>query len=106
MIPVQQEPMIAGDGTLLHQSAGAWLRVIGRLRPGASISAMAPRLTGLLRQWMQHDSGYPPNWMADVIRVLPKQTIDVVPAGAGVGIIRRNTVEVSRSCLACAAWCC
>ena len=90
MIPVQQEPMIAGDGTLLHQSTGAWLRLIGRLRPGASISAMAPRLTGVLRQWMQHDSGYPPNWMADVIRVLPKQTINVVPAGAGVGVMKEE----------------
>jgi MacB-like periplasmic core domain len=32
-IPVQQEPMIAGDGALLRQSIGAWLRIIGRL-PG------------------------------------------------------------------------
>ena len=41
---------------------------IGRLRPGATIDGMAPRLTGVLRQWMQHDSGYPSNWMPDVIR--------------------------------------
>jgi len=90
LIPLQQEPLIAGDGTLLHQSTGAWLRLIGRLRPGASISAMAPRLTGVLRQWMQHEYGYPPNWMADVIRVLPKQTINVVPAGAGVGVMKEE----------------
>src|SRR5205085_9717499 len=62
-IPVQEEPLIAGDGALLHQSVGAWLRVIGRLRPGASIAGLGPRLTGVLRQWMQHDSGYPSNWM-------------------------------------------
>ena len=67
-IPVQQEPMIAGGSSLLRQSVSAWLRVIGRLRPGASIDGMAPRLTGVLRQWMQHDSGYPANWMPDVIR--------------------------------------
>ena len=35
-IPIQQEPLIDGEGGLLHQSVGAWLRVIGRLRPGAS----------------------------------------------------------------------
>ena len=34
---------------------------------------------------MQHDSGYPSNWMPDVIRMLPDQVIAVVPAGAGVG---------------------
>ncbi len=89
-IPVQQEPLIAGDGALLHQSVGAWLRVIGRLRPGASTAGMAPRLTGILRQWMVHDSGYPSNWMADVIRLLPKQVIHVVPAGAGVAEMKED----------------
>ncbi len=89
-IPVQQEPLIAGDGALLRQSVGAWLRAIGRLRPGASTAGMAPRLTGVLRQWMEHDSGYPSNWMPDIIRVLPKQAINVVPAGAGVGEMKEE----------------
>jgi hypothetical protein len=83
-IPVQQEPLINGEGALLNQSVPAWLRMMGRLRPGATIAGMAPRLTGVLRQWMQYDSGYPANWMPDVIRMLPKQVINVVPAGAGV----------------------
>jgi predicted permease len=89
-IPVQQEPMMDGEGGLLHQSISAWLRVIGRLRPGASIDGMAPRLTGVLRQWMQNDSGYPANWMPDVIRTLPKQVVDVVPAGAGVAVMKEE----------------
>ena len=33
-IPLQKEPLIAGDGSLLRQPIAAWLRVIGRLRPG------------------------------------------------------------------------
>ncbi len=89
-IPLQQEPMIGGDGALLHQSVSAWLRMIGRLRSGASIAGMAPRLTGVLRQWMQNDSGYPANWMPDVIRMLPKQVINVVPAGAGVAAMKEE----------------
>src|ERR1039457_2545407 len=89
-IPVQQEPLIAGDGALLRQSVGAWLRAIGRLRPGASTAGMAPRLTGVLRQWMEHDSGYPSNWMPDIIRMLPKQVINVVPAGAGVAEMKEE----------------
>ena len=60
---------------------------------------------------MQNDSGYPANWMPDVIRLLPKQVVDVVPAGAGVAVMKgrrhpdgRNTC---RSCtVRCAAWCC
>src|SRR6266567_3985423 len=89
-IPVQQEPLISGESNLLRQSTGAWLRMMGRLRPGASIQGMSPRLTGVLRQWMQHDSGYPANWMPDVIRMLPKQVINVVPAGAGVAEMKEE----------------
>src|SRR2546426_4642056 len=43
-VPLQQEPLINGEGSLLHQPISAWLRMIGRLRPGASTVGMAPRL--------------------------------------------------------------
>ena len=89
-IPLQQEPLIAGETSLLRQPVSAWLRVIGRLRPGATTDGMAPRLTGILRQWLQHDSGYPSNWMPGVIKDLPQQSIAVVPAGGGVGIMREQ----------------
>src|SRR5688572_14388919 len=89
-IPLHQEPLIAGETALLRQPVSAWLRVIGRLKPGATTDGMAPRLTGVLRQWLQHDSGYPANWMPDVIRELPQQSIAVVPAGGGVGIMREQ----------------
>jgi predicted lysophospholipase L1 biosynthesis ABC-type transport system permease subunit len=39
---------------------------------------------------MQNDSGYPANWMPDVIRILPKQVLDVVPAGAGVAVMKEE----------------
>jgi len=89
-IPLQQEPVLAGESSLLHQSSGAWLRMMGRLRPGATIAGMSPRLTGVLRQWLQYDSGYPANWMADVIKMLPKQVVNVVPAGAGVAEMKEE----------------
>jgi predicted permease len=89
-IPLQQEPLIEGDSEFLRQSPTAWLRVIGRLRPGATTAGMAPRLTGVLRHWMQYDSAYPADWMPDVIRTLPRQTIAVVPAGAGVGVMKEE----------------
>ncbi len=89
-IPLQHEPLINGDTSILRQPISAWLRVIGRLRPGATTDGMGPRLTGILHQWMQHDSGYPANWMPDVIQSLPQQVITVVPAGAGVGIMKEQ----------------
>jgi len=87
-VPLQQEPLIDGENALLTQPVGAWLRVIGRLRPGATTDGMAARLTTMLRSWMQHDSGYPANWLPEVIRLLPRQTITIVPAGAGVGELK------------------
>ena len=89
-IPLQQEPLINGETSILRQPISAWLRVIGRLRPGATTNGIGPRLTGVLHQWMQYDSGYPANWMPDIIRTLPQQVITVVPAGAGVGIMKEQ----------------
>src|SRR6266849_2754501 len=89
-LPLQQEPVLDGEGSLLQQPISAWLRMIGRLRPGASIDGMAPRLTGALRQWLQNDSRYPANWMPDVIPLLPKQVLDVIPAGAGIGVMKEE----------------
>jgi predicted permease len=89
-VPLQQEAMMDGRGGLLNQPISAWLRMIGRLRPGASTDGMAPRLTAVLRQWMEKDAGYPPVWMPEVIRLLPKQVVDVVPAGAGVAVMKEE----------------
>jgi predicted permease len=89
-IPLQHEPLLNGSTSILRQPVSAWLRVIGRLREGASTDGVSARLTGVLHQWLQHDSGYPANWMPNVIRTLPQQVITVVPAGAGVGIMKEQ----------------
>jgi predicted permease len=89
-IPLQQEPLIAGGNSLLRNPFSAWLRAMGRLKSGASTDGMAARLTVVLRDWIQHDAGYPAAWMPDVVRALPKQTLAVVPAGAGVGVMKEQ----------------
>jgi predicted permease len=102
-IPLHQEPLIAGAGTLLRQPVSAWLRVIGRLRPGATIEGIGPRLTGVLRHWMQFDSGYPANWMPEIKRVLAQQVINIVPAGAGVAEMKEEYGQSLRMLLAVCA---
>ncbi len=89
-IPIQQEPSFAGSGSFVHQTGLGWLRVIGRLRPGASATGMAARLTGMLRQWLGHDAGFPPEWMSGVTQNLPNQTIDVIPAGSGITVMKEQ----------------
>jgi predicted permease len=89
-LPLQQEPLVNGENSLLRQSISGWLRVIGRLKPGASTDGVAPRLTGLLRQWMAHDSGWPAEFMPLIIKALPQQKISIVPGGAGVGAMKAD----------------
>jgi predicted permease len=90
-LPLQHEPLIVGSETsLLRQPISAWLRVIGRLRPGATAEGMDLRLTNMLRQWMRTEAGYPSNWMPEIERKLPEQVIAVVPAGAGVGLMKEQ----------------
>ena len=88
-IPIQQEPLFRGTNSLLNRFP-AWLRVIGRLRPGATPDALPARLTNLLRVWLVNDSGMPAEWASGVKAALPKQTIRVVPAGTGVGVMKAN----------------
>jgi predicted permease len=83
-LPLHQEPLIDGKGSLLDSTGAAWLRVIGRLRPGATVAGMSARLTSVLRQWIKNAGAYPAVWMPEIIRTLPKQTIRVIPAGSGV----------------------
>jgi len=88
-VPINQEPVVNGTNSLLHRF-NAWVRVIGRLKPGASADALPSRLTSLLRGWLINESGFPAEWMTGVKAELPRQKINVVPAGAGVGIMRAN----------------
>jgi predicted permease len=90
-LPLQHEPLIVGAETsLLRQPMSAWLRVIGRLRADATIDGMDARLTVVLRQWMRTEAGYPANWMSEIERRMSENTITVVPAGAGVGVMKEQ----------------
>jgi predicted permease len=91
-IPVNQEPLLRGADAHLHLFQ-AWLRVIGRAKPGANLSTVAPRMTALLRQWLVNDSGMPAAWMRDIQAGLPKQQIHLVAAGIGVGQMKADYAD-------------
>ena len=82
--------MINGESSLLRQPTPAWLRVIGRLKPGATVAGMSARLTDVLRRWLENESGRPAAWLPDVKRALPKQNVKVIPAGGGVAEMKEN----------------
>src|SRR5690348_16860496 len=102
-LPVNQEVMMDGEGNHIHQEHAAWLRMLGRLRPGATTAGMSAHLTTVLRQWIINDAAYPANWMQDIKANLPKQVLNVVPAGGGVDLMKEAYAESLRLLLAVCA---
>jgi predicted permease len=83
-VPLQQEPLLAGQNTVLKAPL-AWLRVIGRLRPGAKTDGMAARFTTMTREWLVSELGAEyPQYLDQLKKVLPTEVVNVVPAGGGV----------------------
>ncbi len=83
-VPLQQEPLLQGKNSILKQS-NSWLRIIGRLRPGAKPDALAPRFITILRQWLVTDLGAEfPQFLPQIQSMLPRQNLVVIPAGSGV----------------------
>lgn len=93
-LPLHQKILISGDSTILmHPAYMAWLRVIGRVKPGASTSAVPARLTLILRQWLQHDAEWPPTYSVQLPKLLPHQFIKIAPAGSGINALKKNYVS-------------
>ena len=92
-MPLQQEPLVQGTSSLLHEKIPNWLRAIGRLKPGASINGMSTRVTTVLQNWIP-DSGInelvAASQKAEYEKLVRIQHIGVIPAGGGVGVMEEN----------------
>ncbi|HEY3705103.1 MAG TPA: ABC transporter permease [Terracidiphilus sp.] len=89
-IPIQQEPVLAGANSLLNQPM-AWLRIIGRVKPGVNPAPLAPRFTTILRNWFLHDFGpLFPQFASQVNQVLPRQHVNIIPAGSGISVMKSD----------------
>jgi predicted permease len=93
-LPMQQEPMVQGENSLVKKPSSAWLRIIGRLRPGTSVNGLSARFTAMVRQWLQTDfmtdTGAPKEWLPQIKATLPKQFVKVIPAGSGVSDMKHE----------------
>ena len=99
-IPLEQEPLLTGASTLLEKP-NSWLRIIGRLKPGATTAGVSARYTTILRSWLVTDLGAEfPQFLSQIKAVLPKQNINVVPAGSGVAEMKAGSEQSLRILLA------
>ncbi len=99
-LPMQKEPLVKGSNSLLLHPSTNWLRIIGRLRPGATVAGLSSRYTTLLRRWLPAESGFPAELMPQVAHDLPKQHVQVIPAGSGVAAMQTDYKSSLRILLA------
>ncbi|MGA2807584.1 MAG: ABC transporter permease [Terracidiphilus sp.] len=87
-VPIQTEPYIRGDSSILHHQESNWLYPIGRVRSGTNIGALQTRITVALRQWLYTRPLLTANGGAAVI---PKMHVVVTPAGGGIQNLQIET---------------
>lgn len=96
-VPIQQEPLLLGKDSILKET-NAWLRVIGRLHPGATTAGLDSRFTSILRQWLVTDfvTTDMKEYLPQIKAMLPKQNIKLISAGSGVGEMREGYADSLR----------
>lgn len=87
-IPINDEPLIEGGNTILHNADSNWLYPIGRLRPGTSIPALSAKLSTSLRQFLNSRPIYVAYGAQSEI---PKQHVVLSPAGGGIQNLQIET---------------
>ena len=92
-IPLEAEFVIDGEAAFNARPAQAWLHMMGRLRQGASVEGAAARMTALLRHWLVSEAALTEVNRQFSAEELARQSVRIVPGGAGVGTLRRTYAE-------------
>ncbi len=87
-IPLNNEPVIEAETSILKQPEANWLYVLGRVKPGVTPSTLQAKLTNSLRHWLATIPGYTINGRDTQI---PKQYVVLTPGGAGVQNMQLET---------------
>lgn len=87
-IPLNDEPVLNGETSILKQPDTNWLYVLGRVKPGVSPGSLQAKLTSSLRQWLGTQPRYTSNGRQAEI---PKQYVVLTPGGAGIQNLQQET---------------
>lgn len=80
-IPLNDEPYLERENSILKQPDTNWLYVLGRLKPGVNPGSLQAKLSNTLRQWLATQNAYTINGNQTQI---PKQYVVLTPGGAGI----------------------
>jgi predicted permease len=87
-IPLNHEPTIERETSLLKQPETSWLYLLGRVKPGVNPGSLQAKLISSLRQWLATQTAYTINGNQTLI---PKQYVALTPGGAGVQNMQQET---------------
>ena len=87
-IPLNNEPIIEGQTSILKQPETNWLYVLGRVKPGTNPGSLQAKLSTGLRQWLTTQPAFTANGGDTLIK---KQYVKLTPGGAGVQNLQLET---------------
>jgi len=80
-IPLNAEPVLEGETTLLKVAESNWLYALGRVKPGVAPKALESKISNTLRQWLATQPTYT-QYGND--KEIPKQHVVLTPGGGGI----------------------
>ncbi len=80
-IPLNDEPYLEHETSILKQPDTNWLYVLGRIKPGVNPGSLQAKLSNTLRQWLATQTTYTINGAQTQIA---KQHVVLTPGGAGI----------------------
>jgi predicted permease len=87
-IPLNHEPYLERDTSMLKQPDTNWLYVLGRVKAGVSPGSLQAKLSNELRQWLATQTAYTINGNQTQI---PKQHVVLTRGGAGIQNLQMET---------------
>jgi len=80
-IPLNAEPVLEGETTILKVAESNWLYALGRVKPGVAPKALEAKISNTLRQWLATQPAYTQNGND---KEIPKQHVVLAAGGGGV----------------------
>jgi predicted permease len=89
-VPLSVDYLTDAEAPYCDVPSMSWLRLIGRLKPGAKPASVGERLTILLKHWLTGEGALPPQEQSHLSEELSRQVIRLGPAGRGMSEMRNS----------------
>jgi putative ABC transport system permease protein len=99
--PICSEPLLRGAGSQLDRRSSWWLTVIGRPKPGITVSRVAARLKTLAPPIFE--ATIPADWPPKDQREYAARPLEIVPASGGISYLRVQYSDALRILMAVVA---